>query len=127
MIRFRSVSTRLCVLALLLLLSFPTWGAVKHTPLYYEQITRQHFRNLDWESGKKALDEGIKQFPDESNLNELMGQYYFQKKDMKLARFFLVKSIQASSANNRARRILVKVERETKNYSSAICYINELL
>lgn len=123
----RNVVVRLCVLMYFLSPSLSAEAIDKYTPVYYEQTVRQYYKASDWETGKKLLDEGIKLYPEESNLNELMGQYFLNKQDMGKARFFLVRALQNNVANNRARRMLVKVERETKNYSSAICYINELL
>ncbi|MBQ9175964.1 MAG: hypothetical protein IJ139_03755 [Bacteroidaceae bacterium] len=48
-------------------------------------------------------------------------------KNLQDARYNLVKAIQANDQHFRAKRLMVDVESELKHYSSAVCYINELL
>ncbi len=98
-----------------------------HTPDYYEHTVRQAFKRQDWEGGKHLLDEGLKHYPDVSGLNELAGRYFYHHKSYDDARFHLVKSVRDNNGNVQAKQLLVNVEEETKNYSSAICYVNELL
>ena len=97
------------------------------TPDYYEANAREHFRHNRWSEGKKLLDEGWKDYGDLSVMNELMGKYYYHFKEYDKARFYLVKALRDDNTNTQARELLVNVEEETHNYSSAICYINELL
>lgn len=94
---------------------------------YYEANTREHFRHNRWAEGKKLLDEGWKLYGDLSVMNELMGRYYYHYKQYDKARFYLVRALRDDKTNTQARETLVNVEEETHNYSSAICYINELL
>ncbi len=98
-----------------------------HTPDYYEANVREHFRNDRWQQGKALLDEGMKTYGTMSVMNELAGWYYYHVKNYDKARFHLIKSLRDDTSNTHARELLVNVEEETKNYSSAICYINELL
>ena len=104
-----------------------SWVNKVKTLDYYDYNVRSMFKNGQWEEGKKLLDEGMKQFSDGSGLNELMGLYYYEHNQYDKSRFFLVRSIQADNSNVRSKQLLVKVEDDTKNYSSAICYVNELL
>lgn len=97
------------------------------TPDYYESNARDHFRHNRWSEGKKMLDEGWKDYGDLSVMNELMGKYYYHFKEYDKARFYLVRALRDDATNTQAREIIVNVEEETHNYSSAICYINELL
>lgn len=97
------------------------------TPDYFEYNVRSQFKDGEWNEGKRLLDEGIKLYPDVTGLNELMGMYYYDHKQYDKARFFLIKSVRADDGNVRSKQLLVKVEEDTKNYSSAICYVNELL
>lgn len=97
------------------------------TPDYYEQNARDHFRHNRWTEGKLMLDEGWKDYGDLSVMNELMGKYYYHFKEYDKARFYLVRALRDDETNTQAREIIVNVEEETHNYSSAICYINELL
>ena len=97
------------------------------TPDYYEVNVRAMFKRGAWDEGKALLDEGLKVYPEVNGLNELNGQYYYHKKDYDNSRYFLVRAVRDNPSNVDAKQLLVKVEEETKNYSSAICYVNELL
>lgn len=80
-----------------------------------------------WEEGKKQAEDGLRKSPRDSDYRMLLGKYYIYKKDWDKARYELVKSIEYNNTNVEAKHMLVTVETETKRYSSAICYINELL
>lgn len=97
------------------------------TPDYYEANAREHFKNRRWSEGKKLLEEGWPAYGDLSVMNELMGKYYYHFKQYDKARFYLVRALRDNNTNTSARETIVNVEEETHNYSSAICYINELL
>lgn len=81
----------------------------------------------NWEAGKKLVDEGMKKYPKESDLKMLSGRYYHHQKQYDKARYELKKSLEWNAKNVDAKQILVNVEQESKRYSSAICYVNELL
>ena len=109
----------------------PVDGLVKskvpHTPDYYDATVRAAFKRGNWEGGKRLLDEGLKYYPSVSVLNELAGSYYYHKRAYDDARFYLVRALRDNNSNVDAKQLMVKVEEDTKNYSSAICYVNELL
>lgn len=98
-----------------------------HLPDYYDTTVRAAFKRGNWEGGKRLLDEGLKRYPDVSTLNELAGRYYYHKKSYDDARFYLVRALRDNNANVEAKQLIINVEEETRNYSSAICYVNELL
>ncbi len=100
---------------------------IDKSPGYYDEVVRSHFKRGEWTAGKKLLDEGINEYPYVSGLNELMGHYYYQFQQYDKARYYLINSLKDDNSNHQARELLVKVEEETKNYSSAIVYVNELL
>lgn len=102
-------------------------GNTQHTPDYYDAKVRADFKNGRWQEGKALLDEGLKYYPSVSGLNELAGSYYYHSRQYDDARYHLIKSVRDNNENVRAKQILVNVEDETGNYSSAICYVNELL
>lgn len=116
---------------LLFFLSFmlisPTIKADYHTPDYYEANVREHFKHDRWQQGKVLLDEGMKEYGTMSVMNELAGWYYYHFHNYDKARFHLIKSLRDDNYNTHSRELLVNVEEETKNYSSAICYVNEIL
>src|SRR5574344_91865 len=97
------------------------------TPGYYENTVTAMFKNGNWGGGKKLLDAGEKKYPNVSALNQLMGQYYLVHKQYDKSRFFLIKSIRNDQENTDSRHMLISLEDELHNYSSAICYVNELL
>lgn len=93
---------------------------------YIEQII-QEFNDGRWSEGKEIVDQGLKKYPNDSDLHMLAGKYFHHSGNLDKARFHLLKSINIFPRNVDARQILVNVETEAKRYSSAICYINELL
>ena len=56
-----------------------------------------------------------------------MEKYWFHEKNYDKSRYHLVKAIDDNYNNVNAKHLLVDVEDITENYSSAICYVNELL
>lgn len=94
---------------------------------YYESAARTCGKNGDYAGMKRQVDEGLRHYPEATGLNELAGSYYLHAKDYDRARFYLVKSVQSNNENVRSKQMLVDVEEATHNYSSAICYVNELL
>lgn len=98
-----------------------------HTYEYYDSNIRNYFKSQKWEQGKKMLDQAVKESGDNTYSNELYGWYYYHYKKYDQSRFYLIKSLREEDSNVHARELLINVEEETKNYSSAICYINEML
>ena len=69
----------------------------------------------------------MKIFPTDPDMRWLMGKYYYQFKNYDQSRYQLIKCIENEYNHVQAKQLLVNVEEETKHYSSAICYVNELL
>ena len=92
-----------------------------------ESFTRKSFKSHQWKAGKEMLDRHWEDYGDYSAMNELMGQYFYNSRNYDKARFYLVRALRDDESNTNAREILAKVEEETGNYSSAICYVNEIL
>lgn len=118
---------RTASLTAMLLLAIATALANVHTPDYYNYNVRDHFRNQRWKAGKELLDQAMPLYGTLSVINELQGWYYYHYKKYVQARFYLIRSLRDEPTNQHARELLVNVEEETHNYSSAICYINEIL
>jgi len=93
---------------------------------YIDKATNQ-FSLEKWEEGKRTIDKGLKIYKLDSDLRMLAGKYYHHKGQNDKARYELIKALQINPDNVDAKQILVNVELETKRYSSAICYVNELL
>lgn len=113
--------------ALLLLLSPQDLSAKFFTPEEYVTKVSAYFSDEQWEEGYKLLGEAIGKYPSVSGLQGLMGKYWYHLKDLDKARYYLIKAVDADYHNLDAKHLLVNVEESTGNYSSAICYVNELL
>lgn len=97
------------------------------TPEEYAEKVQGYFGEEQWEEGKALLDEALEKYSLASNLHFLTGKYWFHEKDYDKARYHLVKAVDLNYDNVEAKHLLVDVEDLTQNYSSAICYVNELL
>ena len=119
------------ILSLLLLLLLPLATASAqdeaHTARYYVHLAEGYVSTNAWNTAKREIDAGLKEYPDDPDLRYLNGRYYYIIGDMKEARYQLVKATQENDMHFKAKRVLVDVEDELGHYSSAICYINELL
>lgn len=80
-----------------------------------------------WEQGKEKAEKSLKTNPKDADMRMMLGKYYLHKKLYDKARYELVKSLEYAPANVDAKHMLVTVETDTERFSSAICYINELL
>ena len=98
-----------------------------HTPEYYTDTIQSCFSQNKWGEGKILLDEAMELYSKESNIQYLMGKYWYNQKDYNRARYYLVKATEINYNHVAAKRLLIDIEEETGNYSSAICYVNELL
>ena len=100
---------------------------IPHTPRYYIHRAEGYVSSNAWNTAKREIDAGLKEYPDDPDLRYLNGRYYFIIGDMKEARYNLVRATQINDLHFKAKRLLVDVEDKLQHYSSAICYINELL
>ena len=89
---------KITILACLLLLITSSIGSDKgfQTPEQYAQIIQEHFANEEWEAGKALLDEGLQKYPKVSDLQWLMGKYWFHEKDYDQSRYHLVKAVEVN-------------------------------
>lgn len=106
---------------------------------YYDTKVRERIKKQDWAGAKALLDEGIKKYPQMSAMNELMGQYYLHQAENNhrslssaralydKARYYLIRAITIDEKNVQARFHMLKLETDTRHYSSAIVYCNDLL
>lgn len=100
----------------------------RHTSRYYASRAEDLQNSNSWEASKREIDAGLDQYPDDPDLRYLNGRYYYMaQRDLQKARYNLVRALQESDHHWGARRLLIDVEDDSKHYSSAICYINELL
>ncbi len=93
----------------------------------YALQANNNFNEGNWEEGKIILDAGLKEYPKDSDLRMLLGKYYHHYQVLDRARYELIKALEYNPNNVDAKQILINVETDAKRYSSAICYVNELL
>ena len=93
---------------------------------YVEQITN-FFSQHRWAKGKELLDEALELYPDDAQLQYQAGRYWWNAKSYDKCRYHLVKAVGINYHYVDAKSMLVNVEEITGNYSSAVCYVNELL
>ena len=101
--------------------------AQEHQPRYYADRAKAYIQANGWNEAKREIDEGLADHSDDSELRYLNGQYYYMTGRLNDARYNLIKAIQANDELYSAKRLMLDVEDETGHYTSAICYINELL
>lgn len=123
---FRVSIKSFCLIAVFCFASI-TLAEAQRLPSFYSSRAEKFISSNAWEAAKREIDTGMKTWPEDPNLRYLNGCYYYAMGDLKRARYNLVKAIQANDQHSKARRKLVDVEDDSKHYSSAICYINELL
>lgn len=113
-------------------------GPPEGSTAYYELNIRDRFKNNDWAGGKVFLDQALKKYPQMSAFNELMGRYLLHQADAARgkqstdpiydkARYYLIRAINIDEKNVQARFHMLQLETETRHYSSAIVYCNDLL
>ena len=101
---------------------------VDHNARYYASRAQSYEDAGAWDAAKREIDEGLALYPNDPDLRYLNGRYYYRAQgDLKQARYNLIKAIQENDQHYFAKRTLVDVEDDANHYSSAICYINELL
>ena len=98
-----------------------------HTAAYFIQRAESFIESRAWMAAKREIDEGLQLYPENSDLRYLNGRYYYVTGHLNEARYNLIRAIQDDDQHYRAKRTMVDVEDDSKHYSSAICYINELL
>ena len=125
----RKVISILMVLAMTMVLAVSSEAVLKRRKLpgYYVDQVNSLFVQHHWTKGKSLLDEGLAQYPNDPNLHYLAGRYWVRSKNYDQARYHLVKACHINYDHIDAKQLLVNVEEATGNYSSAICYVNELL
>ncbi|MBQ7571362.1 MAG: hypothetical protein IJT19_03895 [Bacteroidaceae bacterium] len=101
--------------------------APDHTPAYYVERIENYVQVNAWQEAKRVIDEGLNEYSDDPNLRYYNGRYFYVAGRLNDARYNLTRAIQTDEMHFRAKRLLVDVEDGLKHYSSAICYLNELL
>lgn len=93
----------------------------------YDKQLKTLYENKSWNDMKPLLEEALKRYPNDSDLNRWAGMYFWQQKDLTNARYFLIKAVRQDEESYQAKWQLATLEEEIGKLSSAICYVNELL
>lgn len=101
--------------------------AQDHLPSYYSDRAEAYIQANGWNEAKREIDEGLEEYPDDPELRYLNGRFYYITGHLNDARYNLIKCVQVDDQHYGAKRLLLDVEDDTGHYSSAICYVNELL
>lgn len=98
---------------------------VKRTQLIVQECLKNERM---WKNGRDSIEKYVRIYPDNPELNYLYGLYfYYGAKNIKNARYRFVRAIQADDQHDKAKKMMIAVEDTLGNYSSAICYVNEVL
>lgn len=111
---------------LLLLLSLPA-EAKYWIPGQYEDSVRAAFRSNRWDYARQLLDEAEPLYGTMSTMCCLNGRYYYHFTQYDEARRYLLMALRDDDSNVEAIELLVRVERETGHYSTAIAHTNHWL
>ena len=124
-------STIICHLTSLVVFLMMTLTAMAqdkiHKASYYVSRAEAFINSNSWTAAKREINNGLEEWPDDADLRYLNGRYYYMTGHLNEARYNLVRAIQTDDQHYKAKRVMVDVEDASKHYSSAICYINELL
>lgn len=93
----------------------------------YFEAAKEADKNGDFRKSADLCLKGLKRMPINNDLKQQLGKSYMQLNKLDSARYFLTKVAQSDYKNVTSRYYLVNVEYQSKRYTSAICYINELL
>lgn len=93
----------------------------------YDKQLKALYEKKSWNDMKPLLEEALKRYPNDSDLNRWAGMYFWQQKDTDNARYFLIKAVRQDGESYQAKWQLATLEEEIGQLSSAICYVNELL
>lgn len=118
---------RLLLLLMLFSVGCGSAAAQEHLPRYYINRCKDFAATNSWQEVKREVDEGLATYPDDPDLRYYNGRYYYVIGDMREARYQLVRATQEDDQHFASKRLLVDVEDNLKHYSSAICFVNELL
>jgi YaiO family outer membrane protein len=112
---------------LLLLCCFLGANAQNKEQDYYSLAKKTIQLDKNYLEASKLCKKGLEASPNDTDMQVLLGKCYLELKQYTQARYLLKSIIDKDHYNYDARYHLLNLEHQTKRYSSAICYANELL
>ena len=99
---------------------------VKDSDAYYTKAKKAALKN-DFISATKYCEKAIELAPLDQDIKEYLGKCYMEIGAFEKARITLLEVLKRSPKRVDARHYLLNIETQSKRYSSAVCYANELL
>ena len=93
----------------------------------YADTVRWLMNNKEWERAKKFIDAAEPEWGYTTEMQYLSGRYYYHADKPDEARMHLLYALKEDDSNTEAQELLVKIEQEQGNYSTAIVHVNDLL
>lgn len=93
----------------------------------YDKELKALYQDNKMDSIRIILEEALRLYPNDTDMNRWAGTYHLQRRDTASARYHLIKAVQEDTDNFLAKNQLVALEEQLGNLSSAICYVNEML
>lgn len=100
---------------------------MRMTLTQYSGMVRTMMDNKEWESAKKHLDAANTKWGYTSEFQFLYGKYYYNVSQPDEARKNLLYAVKTDQTNIEALELLMRLEQEQGNYSTAIVHANDLL
>lgn len=94
---------------------------------YFAKAKMEVKNNGNFERATKYCEKANELAPLDMDIKEYLGKCYMEIGQLEKARVTLLEVLQRSPRRTDARHYLINIETQTKRYSSAICYANELL
>jgi len=93
---------------------------------YYVLAKKEGKRN-NFAKAAQYCELALKEEPNNMDVKEFLGKCYMETNKLNLARVTLLEVLKENPKRTDARYYLINIESQTKRYSSAVCYVNELL
>ncbi len=108
-------------------LSSTTTYAQKSSDDFFQLAKKEGNVHQNFSKALEYCKEAAKLAPLDMDIQEYLGKCYLELGQLEQARIVLLKVLDKSPKRVDARHYLLNIETQTKRYSSAICYANELL
>ena len=94
---------------------------------YFAKAKIEGNKNQNFERAAAYCEKALELAPLDMDIKEYLGKCYMELGELEKARITLLDVLQKSPRRTDARHYLLNIETQSKRYSSAVCYANELL
>ncbi|TCI84466.1 YaiO family outer membrane beta-barrel protein [Tenacibaculum sp. M341] len=106
--------------------TYNSFSQTENETTYLEKAQRL-VQKKEYRKAADACLSGLKITPENLDLKEYLGKSYLELGKLDSARYILRKVVETKEKNKTALKHLINTEYISKRFSSAICYVNELL